>query len=82
MCSTKLAYQYFPENMKDKSQGYLSLLGIGLGSLIGRIILTAHPIPLNDYLDVKYLFLLSSLISIIALTASFLLPKEKTEVLL
>ena len=36
LASMRLAYQYFPEPYKGKSQGILTLLGTGLGSLVGR----------------------------------------------
>ena len=76
MCSAKLAYQYFPQTVKEKSQGYLSLLGIGMGSLIGRIILTTFPITLNNYSEVRYLFFASMFISILAFLFFILMQSE------
>ncbi len=36
LASIRLAYTYFPDPYKGKSQGVLSMFGVGLGSLIGR----------------------------------------------
>jgi len=77
ICSTKLIYQYFPVDLKHKSQAYLSFLGIGVGSLLGRLIISVAAENLNDYLDVQNLFWFSLIISILAFTFSLLLKEEK-----
>ena len=77
ICSTKLIFNFFPTNLNAKSQGYLSLFGIGMGSLIGRIILSLPILEIEDYLNVKYLFILSLISSLIASILCFNIDKPK-----
>ena len=77
LCSTNLAYKFFPLGFKDKSQSYLSLLGIGMGSLVGRLILSTKFAEITDYLDARIFFAISGGISLIALFCSYLIKEDK-----
>lgn len=77
LCGVKLSYSFFPEGIKHKSQGYLSLLGIGLGSLLGRIGLSALTGSLQDYSDVTVYFILAMMVSIIAFVVSLFMEDSE-----
>ncbi len=80
LASIRLAYNYFPEPFKGKSQGILSLFGSGLGSLLGRYGIKEVGTWYTDYSQYNQMFLLGFWVALVGLvSSSFLLKVNKSK---
>lgn len=75
LCSMKLVHSLLPEALKDRGQGLLVAAGAGLGSLVGRLALMA----LSSSFSIQQLFLLSSILALVALPLAWKIFSSKTE---
>lgn len=66
MASIRLSYDWFPEGYKEKSQGLLTLFGVGIGSLMGRWMVTVLADRYESYADFNEMFYFASCIAILA----------------
>jgi len=66
LASVRLAFQYFPEPYKGKSQGILTLFGTGLGSLIGRYGVKEIGSSYGSYAEYDQMFLIAFWVSMVS----------------
>lgn len=76
LSSVKLSYDLFPEGIKDKSQGYLGVLGVGLGSLLGRLMLSIPLFSIHSYAEVSRLFTYMAILVVCAGVGALFLPSS------
>jgi PPP family 3-phenylpropionic acid transporter len=60
LCSMRLAHQFSSKNSKSNAQGTLNLLGLGFGSLLGRILISYQAQFISDKMQISELFLFSA----------------------
>ncbi len=73
LASVKIILGIFPESLKDKGQGYLTAIGVGLGSFLGRVAAMA----MAENYSIPEMFNVASYVAILALPFSFLIKDVK-----
>lgn len=73
LSSMKLVHGLLPESFKDRGQGYLVAAGAGLGSLLGRLLLTL----LAEHVSIQHLFALSCILALLAFPAAHYLKRDQ-----
>lgn len=81
LASIRLTYEWFPEGYKEKSQGLLTLFGVGIGSLGGRLLASYLAPYYSNYSEFSSMFYAGAIVALISLVISllfFLKPKKMT----
>ncbi|MCB0354387.1 MAG: MFS transporter [Bdellovibrionales bacterium] len=56
LSSTKLVFEILPDNLRDKGQGWIVMLGSGLGALLGKFAASYGASRLDSLLELPFLF--------------------------
>jgi len=67
LASVKIILGIFPDSMKDRGQGYLTAVGVGLGSFLGRL----GAMAMADSYSIPEMFNVASFVALAALPVSF-----------
>ncbi len=70
LASMKLVHEILPDSVRDRGLGWLTAVGLGLGSILGRLLFGHLAQSSADYTEIPQLFLISSLIALFGILAS------------
>lgn len=76
LSSMKLVFHFLPESHKDRGQGWVQAIGVGVGRLVGNLYFGFHAATLASYAEIPALFSTTCILALCCLPLSMLINSQ------